>query len=142
MDLAEVKAALLDPKVRLSIVEEDPQVVAQRMMNQVLSANRIEDLFDTGVTHAADAVDRPFELNNVEFRNSDVEGGTLGIFSVMHVTFQDTGEIGVVTCGAAGVVTRLVKLVEFDALPIRLKIRATKTKGGYTALDLERVRDL
>ena len=55
----------------------------------------------------------------------------------MHVGFLDTGETGIVTCGAHGVVTRLVKLIEFGALPIALSIRSTKTKGGYTALDLE-----
>ena len=37
--------------------------------------------------------------------------------------------------------TRLVKLIEFGALPIGLRIRATKTKGGYTALDLEPVKE-
>ena len=142
MDLSEVKAALSDPTIRLTVVEEDPEVVQRRMIEQTLSTRTVEELWGTGAISAKDNVDRTFTLNSVEFRNSEVEGASLGIFAVMHIVLQDTGEITVMTCGAAGVVTRLVKLIEFDALPIRLRISATKTKGGYTALDLVPVRDL
>jgi hypothetical protein len=137
-----VKAALLDPNVKLSVVDEDPDVVQRRMIERTLSATSVEGLWDKGVTHAKDAVDRAFQLNDVEFRNSEVEGeGGLPIFAVMHVAFLDTGEPGIITCGATGVVTRLVKLIEFGALPIDVQIRATKTKGGYTVMDLEPAYD-
>jgi hypothetical protein len=138
-----VKAALLDPSVKLSVVEEDADEVQRKMITRTLNAQKLEDIWDTGVTHAKDCVGRAFVLVEVEFRNSEIEAseGGLPVFAVMHVGFEDTGEVGIVTCGAAGVVTRLVKLIEFGALPITLKIRATKTKGGYTALDLEPVKE-
>jgi hypothetical protein len=139
-----VKAALLDPNVKLSIVDEDPEVVQRRMIERTLGAEKVEDLWDSGVTHAKDAVGRAFTLRSVEFRNSDVENqeGGLSIFAVMHVAFRDTGEVAVITCGATGVVTRLVKLIEFDALPIDVKIRETQTNRGYKVMDLEPAAEL
>jgi hypothetical protein len=137
-----VKAAMLDRNVKLSVNEEDPEVVQRRIVERTLNAQTIDDIWDSGTTAAKDIIDRPFKLHDVEFRNSEVEAseGGLPVFAVMHVAFLDTGETGIVTCGAAGVVTRLVKLIEFDALPYDVKISAKKTRAGYTVMDLEPVK--
>lgn len=138
--LDEVKRLLLDPNApKLSVVDEDPEESARRIIARTLNAKSVEELWDTGVVHAKDCVGRAFRLNDVEWRNSDIdpEEGGLRVFAVMHAAFLDTGESAVITCGAAGVVTRLIKLSEFDALPIDVAIRATKTKSGYTVFDLE-----
>jgi hypothetical protein len=134
-----VKAAMLDRNVKLSVNEEDPEVVQRRIVERTLNATSIDDIWDSGTTAAKDIIDRPFQLREIEFRNSEVEAseGGLPVFAVMHVTFLGTGETGIVTCGAAGVVTRLVKLIEFDALPYDVQISAKKTRAGYTVMDLE-----
>jgi hypothetical protein len=138
-----VKAALLDRSVKLTVVEEDPEAAARRMIERTLAATSVEELWGAGVVHAKDCVNRAFVLTSVEFRNSDVdeqEGG-LPIYAVMHAAFADTGETAVITCGAAGVVTRLIKLIEFDALPISLLIRGSKTRSGFTVFDLDPAPD-
>jgi hypothetical protein len=134
-----VRRALLDPTVRLSVTEEDPATVQRRMIERTLNATSVDDLWGTDVVHARDMIGRSFILREVEWRNSEIEEseGGLSIFAVMHGAFVDTGEMAIMTCGAVGVVSRLFKLVEFDALPIAIRIRSTKTKGGYNALDLE-----
>ena len=43
-----VKAALLDPAVKLSVVDEEPEVVQRRMVERTLAATRIEDLWIRG----------------------------------------------------------------------------------------------
>jgi hypothetical protein len=136
-----VKAALLDRNVKLSVVEEDPEVVQRRMIEQILDATNIAEVWGGGeALHAADIVDRPFRLVRATFHNSEYEEGS-PIFTAMEVAFPDTGEQAVVTSGALGVVARVVKLIEFGALPIEVRIRSSKTNSGYTVLDLEPVPD-
>ena len=96
-----VKVALLDPNVKLAVVEEDADAIQCKMTERTLNAPKVEDLWDTEVTHAKDAVGCAFILNEVEFRNSDIEEseGGLPVFAVMHVAFSDTEDIGIVTRG-------------------------------------------
>lgn len=134
-----VKAALLDRSVKLSVVEEDPEVVQRRIIEEILDAGNVNDIWGGGdAVHAADIVDRPFRLIEATFHNSDYDEGS-PIFTAMRVAFPDTGEAAIVTSGALGIVARVVKLIEFGALPAEVRIRQSKTNSGYSVLDLEPV---
>jgi hypothetical protein len=128
--VAELKRALTDPSYRLEIVEEDADEVGRRMIARTLDAQSLDEIWDTGAKKTEDIAGRPFVLQSVGWQNSEHadEPGGLPIFAVLHVGFLDTGETGVISCGAAGVVTRVIKLLEFDALPIEVVITAKKSK--------------
>jgi hypothetical protein len=134
-----VKAALLDRSIKLSVVEEDPEVVQRRIIEEILDAGNVDEIWGGGdAVHATDIVDRPFRLIEATFHNSDYDEGS-PIFTAMRVAFPDTGEAAIVTSGALGIVARVVKLIEFRALPVEVRIRQSKTNSGYSVLDLEPV---
>lgn len=135
-----VKAALVDRNVKLAVVEEDPEEAQRRMISQIMDAQSVDDIWGGKAINAKDVVDRPFKLIDAKFHNSDFEEGA-PIFAAMDVAFLDSGETSVVVSGALGVVARVVKLIEFDALPIAVRVRESKTNSGYSVYDLEPAPD-
>lgn len=136
-----VKAALLDRNVKLSVVEEDPEAAQRRMIEAIMDAKSVDDIWGGGdAINARDVVDRPFRLVEATFHNSDYDEGA-PIFTAMRVAFVDTGEQAIVTSGALGIVARVVKLIEFGALPIVVRVKESKTNSGYNVYDLEPAPD-
>lgn len=132
-----VKAALLDRSVKLAVVEEDPEEAQRRMISAIMDADKVDDIWGGGeAINARDVVDRPFRLIEATFHNSDYDEGA-PIFTAMRVAFTDTGEPAIVTSGALGIVARVVKLIEFNALPILVRVKESKTNSGYFVYDLE-----
>lgn len=132
-----VKAALLDRSVKLTVVQEDPEIAQRRMIEAILDAKSVNDVWGGGdAINARDIVGRPFRLQSATFHNSEYEEGS-PIFTAMSVVFPDTGELGVVVSGSLGIVSRVVKLIEFDALPIHVKVRGSKTNSNFMVYDLE-----
>ena len=104
-----------------------------------LSAESADDLFsDTSgnVLKTSEIVNRPFRLDSVEFRNSDLDAYPegLGIFAVMHVTLD--GQAETIIAGGADVVLKSMRAVELDALPRYLVITETATKSGRKVQNL------
>lgn len=136
VSIEQVERALFDPSVKLAVVEEDPEVVARRMIEHILAAPTKAAMYGTDVTHAKDAIGRDFTIREIEFRNSDFEGEGLPIFAVLHVNFTDTGELGIITSGAKGIVARCIWLLKNEALPEHSTIKSSTTNSGYQVLDL------
>ena len=124
-------------KIRLH--ETDDAGQAFDIMAGKLSAESADDLFsDTSgnVLKTSEIVNRPFRLDSVEFRNSDLDAYPegLGIFAVMHVTLD--GQAETIIAGGADVVLKSMRAVELDALPRYLVITETATKSGRKVQNL------
>ena len=122
--------------------EDDPEAIQRRIVEQDLAASSADDLFGvTELLHAKDLVGKPFQLNDVEWRPSSIDGGQglpfYGIFSVVLAT----GEITAFSCGAAGVVRKAAIAKARGWLPVWVKIvERDKTASGYVPLDLVGVK--
>ena len=81
-------------------------------------------------------VNKPFQINNVEWQASEIEGEGLPFYAVIHAISID-GEVLVITCGATSVVRKLAVMQQNQWLPAWCKIvKGSKTAGGYEPLDL------
>lgn len=118
---------------------EDPEVVAQGIMERILASETAEDVLGGAqAVHAQDVLDRPFVLSGLRVMRSRFEGGP-GVFLVMDAEFGDDGSSAAVTCSGRTVMAQAVQLYRLDALPRTVKIVQAKqqTANGFYPLWLE-----
>jgi len=136
--LDEVALALVDPNVKLSVVEQDPDVVAARIVQEILDS--VDPLAPRGeAVGGRDLIGEPLHVTSIDWRNSDIANSPVGIFAVMHITKQDGSAI-VVTCGSRNVLAQLYRLARDEALPFDACFRESETGSGNTVLWLERCK--
>ena len=115
----------------------DPSEVAARIERQDLEATSIEQLLGSSEMVAGkDFVDKPFQVQRVEWQLSDIDSAALPFYAVLHgVTYE--GEAVVIGVGARSVVRKAAKVEHEGWLPVWVKIvRGKKTAEGYYPLDL------
>lgn len=136
LDAAEVMDMIRNgERIRLAEVEEDGDAIARRMLDQSMNATTAESLFDEGGTESGkEYVNRPFRLDTVKFRNSDLEGG-IGIYVIMEGVTA-SGEIVAVSSSSTNVVVKCIKGLELGAFPRWVKLTEDTTKKGYKVQNL------
>lgn len=138
-------ALITDPEEMVKAIKgelvpeiEDPEIVALRIMEGILSSETPEDVLGgTDAVHAQDVLDRPFTLNAIRVMRSRFEGGA-GVFLVLEAEMGDDGENSLITCSSRNVMAQAVQLLRLDALPRKVKITQseTPTANGYYVLRL------
>lgn len=87
----------------------DPKDAANAIVQRILAAETLEDVFRLQGTLSADDIqDRVFDLIGVQFRDSDYEDG-VGVYAFISALFHDTGEVAPITCGGSNVCAQLLK---------------------------------
>ena len=133
-----VVVSYLAGETELPRFEQDPDLVAERINAQVMTASSPDDLFgEREVLSARSIIGRPFSLLKVEWRPSDFdEPGGLPVYALLTVSDYD-GNIATASCGAASVVRKVAKADAEGWLPLWLKIvEGKKTEAGYVPLDI------
>ena len=79
---------------------EDPEVVAARITERILKATSAAELFGESQTiKGREYVGKPFQLQGVDWRPSDIEGEGLPFYAVLHVVDLE-GEVHAISIGA------------------------------------------
>lgn len=136
LDLASVLAMIKSgQKLHLVESEADNEAIAIEILERTLGATTADELFsETGTTKTEDYLDRPFQLREVSFRNSDYDEGC-GIYVIMSGA-SEHGEVVTIAAGSTNVVVKCIKAIEVKALPRWVKLVDDKTKGGFTVYNL------
>lgn len=90
------------------------------------------------VLHARDFLDVPFTLLGVKFNRSEYDGSGPTFYALLDGANGD-GEPLKITCGAKNVIAQAWKLLDLEALPIKviLKQSAKATSAGFHVMWLE-----
>ncbi len=115
----------------------DPSEVAARIERQDLEATSIDQLLGASEMVAGkDFVDKPFQLQRIEWQLSEIDAASLPFYAVLHGVTYD-GEAVIIGVGARSVVRKAAKIDHEGWLPAWVKIvRGKKTTEGYYPLDL------
>jgi len=136
--LDEVEQALLDPTVKLSVVEEDSETVSRRILEEILTSD--DPLAKAEVLGGRDLLGVPIRVTAVDWRNSDFEGEGMGIYVVLHA-MQTDGTSIVVTSGAAKVLAQVYRKARLGEIPFDCAFTERDTnKAGRTVLQLENAK--
>ena len=123
---------------KISVVADDPADIAERINAEILGASSPAELFgDKEVLHGRDYLNNPFQLVDVEYRPSEIDGEGMPFYGVFHIVTTD-GEIKVLTTGARSVLLKAAKAQYEGWLPLWVKLTQSekKTEAGYQPLDL------
>jgi len=123
---------------KFSIKASDPAETARRIADREINAQSFEELVGGSgdVIHARNYLNKPFQLNGVEWQLSDIEGEGAPFYAVLHIVTTD-GEIAVMTCGASTVMRRAAVIAANGWFGRWVKIvKETKTANGYEPLTL------
>jgi len=122
-------------KLHLVETEQDNEAIALEIMERTFSAQTADELFsEVGTTKVEDFLNRPFQLREVKFRNSDYDEG-IGIYAIM-TGATEHGEIVTISAGSSNVVVKCIKGLQVKAFPRWVKLVDDKTKGGFTVYNL------
>ena len=125
-------------KGKFVFTQADPEETARRISERDLNAQSLDELLGGGneTISGRNYINKPFQINNVEWQASEIEGEGLPFYAVIHAISID-GEVLVITCGATSVVRKLAVMQQNQWLPAWCKIvKGSKTAGGYEPLDL------
>jgi hypothetical protein len=138
IELAQVLDALTG-KGRITLLDEDPEVVTRRIVARILEAETMDEVFASqAVQKADDLLNVPLRLLKVDWIASDFEEGP-GVFALATVALLSTtfcgefGEIVKVSLGGQQIVAQLYKWANDggEARSIVIRKKDTPTKAGY-----------
>lgn len=124
---------------KIALPAQDPEAVAERINLEIINASSVDELFgEREVIHGRDYLNKPFNLLDVEYRPSDIDGEGLPFYGVFHIVTPD-GETKVLTTGARSVLLKAAKAQYEGWLPLWVRIVQSdkKTENGYQPLDLQ-----
>jgi hypothetical protein len=125
-------------KVKITVPQESPEIIAERINRQILEASSAEELFGgRTVTPLKDYLGKPFQLTDVEWRPSEYEGEGMPFYAIMHAVTMD-GEMLTLSTGARSILLKAAKAQAEGWLPrwVRAVQSEKKTEAGYQPLDL------
>ena len=118
-------------------VATDAQATSRAIAERILEASSAEQVLQQQELPAwRDLLDVPVEVRGFRLNPSGYEQGS-SVYAVVDLTRLDTGESIGVSCGGQNVLVQLVKLLELDALPAKVKLTGKRTGEGYQALWLQ-----
>lgn len=138
--LAEVIAGLTEIDADASITETKYRIVAE-----MLAADTEEDLWKELPTWSSKAsLGRTFTITGLrgvfKSRYPDPDTGAAGGFLAFAAIDPDTGEAGIFTTSALRIAGKLGWYYQHDKLPVTvIVIERTKTVGGFSILDIDKV---
>ncbi len=130
------KALYMGDAANGSDANSDAKAIVARIMN----AETPEDIFGGpgNLLASADLVGKPFTLQDVEYRESDMGDGP-GVYSLLHVIPWGTSNVVLATCGARNVMAAAFRGKQLGYLPRgpMTLVEGKQTKQGYTPLWLQ-----
>jgi hypothetical protein len=122
-------------KIRLVESPEDNERMAREIMDRTMNAESADALFNEGGLESGKGyINRPFRLDSVKFRNSDLEEG-IGIYAILEGV-TPSGEMIAVSSSAQNVVVKVIKGLELGAFPRWVKLTEDTTGKGYKVQNL------
>lgn len=109
------------------------------MALSILTAESFEAMFESsGAEDVDEWLNKPFNLNNVTFAESDKGNDGLPVYAVLHVTDANDQTEHVITCGAWQVVFVSYKCVQNGWLPKMMTFRRSPrpTRQGYYPINM------
>jgi hypothetical protein len=137
----DVQRALLDPTVKLSVEERDPNEVSAAIVRELIEHGDPLNRPQPWVVSGKDVGTIAFRVQRVEWHNSDItpagDEDPSGVFASLIGVMTDGRPI-VVNCGSSAVMATIYPYWRDGRLPQDVKIvRAEKaTKRGYYPLSL------
>ncbi len=120
-----------------SDADSDAKAIVARIMN----ASAAEDIFGGPgqLLSSEDMIGKPFTLDDVEYRESDIEGAGPGVYALLHVTPWGQANGTLITCGARNVMAAAFRAKQLGLLPrgpVTL-VEGKQTRKGFTPLWLQ-----
>lgn len=137
-DTVDESALYLGDAIGTSDAESDAKAIVARILNATDAA----DIFGGPGTllSAQDMIGHPFTLHDVEYRDSDMEGGA-GAYALLTVIEWGQANSVLVTCGARNVMAAAFRGKQLNLLPRgpMTLVEGKQTRRGYTPLWLQDV---
>lgn len=120
-------------------MEERASDPMQRIIQQVLDADSVDAvLTPVEVMQARDIVGVPFLLQDFDLNQSEYDAGS-PFYASMVCVMPPGDDVRVVNCGHKKVLAQLVKLRQFNALPLPVKfIERGRSQQGTAMLELSK----
>ena len=118
---------------QLTVTLEDPQVIAQSIINRILESPDAESVLGgQKALGGREVLGRPLELRGVRWHKSSFDG-QVPVFAVLDVVTMDDGEPLAITTGSLNVMAQAFKLHKLGALPqtIRFMEVEKETAAGF-----------
>lgn len=80
-------------------------------------------------------VGRPFRIDGFTLQPTDFSEG-FPFYANINATIDPDGTTAVINCGGPKVIASLMRLEQLDAIPAFAMLKGTKTRRGFTVLDL------
>jgi hypothetical protein len=95
--------------------DDDPKLVAERIAQQLLSADTLDDLFGTGGTvSGSECVGRTLRINDVILRPSDLDNTE--VYALIHAIDADTGATVIVNTSSPRIMAQLCRAKDLGAM--------------------------
>jgi len=116
----------------------DPLAVQHKIVDRIFKAQSIDEVFEVYAGDATSALaNKVFTVLEVSFAPYESEHG---VIPMAHVdgTLEGDGEITSWRTTSTSIVAMLAKLHQLEAFPLKVRIIAAKTQGGFKAYHLEK----
>lgn len=138
---AEIAPAFdLRAAMRDGLPEEDPQAVAEAIVDQILTATEDDEIFGiTGGTKGTkEMVNVPLELRDVAFRNTQIveKDGTVkqGVYALLDAIELESGELVILNTSSPRIMAQALRLKELERLPKKVVVtEVAVAKPGQSA---------
>lgn len=109
------------------------------LLEQILNAPNLDVARKVFETHDVKLyLGKRVTVVDVSFAQSAEQyAGSLGVFALIKLVDENTGEASTVTCGAESVVAWLLRARELDTFPAVVVFSPVQTAGGFTAYNVD-----
>ena len=116
----------------------DPLAVQHKIVDRIFKAQSIDEVFEVYAGDATSALaNKVFTVLEVSFAPYESEHGVIPMAHVDGL-LEGTDEITSWRSTSTSIVAMLAKLHQLEAFPLKVRIIAAKTQGGFKAYHLEK----
>jgi hypothetical protein len=113
---------------------EDPAEIQRMIVNRIVSAQSIDELFiETGTVATKEVVGIPLMVQDCRLLKGEIEGEE-GVYMLIEAVRGDTGELVALNSGAPNIMSILYKGKKLGLLPLQVEVaEAGRARPGYNA---------
>ena len=116
----------------------DPLAVQRKIVDKIFKASTVDEVFEVYAGDATAALEnKVFNILEVSFSPYESEHGVIPMAHVDGL-LEGTDEITSWRTTSTSIVAMLAKLHQLQAFPLKVRIVAAKSKGGYKPYHLEK----
>jgi hypothetical protein len=113
---------------------EDPAEIQRMIVNRIVSAQSIDELFiETGTVATKEVVGVPLMVQDCRLLKGEIEGEE-GVYMLIEAVRGDTGELVALNSGAPNIMSILYRGKKLGLLPLQVEVaEAGRARPGYNA---------